>query len=496
MLYKFIVYQTKSLVSNNRGKPVYIDSFDHVICDLYGVKHFSRKIAESYDNRDIMDIIDQTGFESLVLLMKNTRYCNIVRELTMIDNDLSALEKEIRKMRRKGKSNKHLLREFNDLKRLYSKGIKSLRKRLGLRDARTAYKRKYAAVRDLVSGGSGVYDDDDYDFAFSGLSNVRYRGGYDPYDHNRAYDDEYDTYDERDDEYDEDSSELEDFERMLNGPDPRKRKIRKPPIDDYEDDDPYARSNRDYDDEDDLAEYEEYHRRRSSRDKTDEDRVDLLTSHVAELSDAVQALMSQSRYDEVNHRDPVTHLPMKGYAHEYIPPQERQEGSQEKMLATLIGEIDGLKTATNSIIDAVCKMQEWQGEINEMLIEDEEEFGDGPDIEMKPPVIDGGGENYYQTLMNKYPDVYTTPMEDLPEDENFVDVELPKTKKDPDHMTHKEVIEEVNRSQAQKANWSSDKKKEPQTTAREQKPVFSKESDIKTTTDQTQKSSTDNAENK
>ena len=128
LLYKFIVYQTKSLVSNNRGKPAYMDSFDHVIYDLYGIKHFSRKIAEYYDNRDIMDLIDRIGIKQLVQLMKNTRYCNIVRELTLIDNDTDSLEKEIRKMRRKGKSNKHMLREFNDLKKLYDKGIKSLRK--------------------------------------------------------------------------------------------------------------------------------------------------------------------------------------------------------------------------------------------------------------------------------------------------------------------------------------------------------------------------------
>lgn len=490
LLYKFIVYQTKSLVSNNRGKPAYMDSFDHVIYDLYGIKHFSRKIAEYYDNRDIMDLIDRIGIKQLVQLMKNTRYCNIVRELTLIDNDTDSLEKEIRKMRRKGKSNKHMLREFNDLKKLYDKGIKSLRKRLGIRDARTAYKRRYMAVRDLVSGGRGYYDDD-YDFEFSGLSNVRYRGGYDPYDNGRSYDDDYDVYDDRDyDEYDEDSSELEDFERMLNGPQKRQRRVNRPPVDDdFDDDDPYAKH--EYDD-DDLDEYEEYRRNRSVRNGNydEKDRLDILTSHVVELSDAVQALMTQSRYDEVNHRDPVTHLPKRRYAQEYIPPQNNQDSgsmTQERFMATVIGEINGLKEATNHIIDTVYKMQEWQNEINSLLVEEameDGEFSEDAEVEMGAPIIDSEEDNYYQRIANAHPDVYSTPMEELPEDEEEIPP-MPPRPKDPNHMTHKEVIEEVNRSQAQKANWSSDQKKEPQTTAREQKPVAKKEpEDNKSESDQ------------
>lgn len=464
-LYKFIVYQTKGLVSNNRGKPSYSDSFDRVIYDLYGVKHFSRKIADYYDDRDIMDLIDRIGLDQLVRLMKNTRYCNIVRELTLIDNDTESLEKEIRKMRRKGKSNKPMLREFNDLKKLYDKGIKSLRKRLGIRDARTAYKKRYMAVRDLVSNGSGYYDD----FEFSGLSNVRYRGGYDPYDNGRSYDDDYiddPYYDDQDyDEYDEDSSELEDFERMLNGP--RRPSHRRPPDSSYEfyDDDPYDRR----DDEDEMAEYEEYHRNRSLR--REGDRIDILTTHVAELSDCVQALMAQSRYDQVNHRDPFTHFPQKNYAKEYVPPQFGA-GSQERTMATILGEIDSLKDATNNLVQGMINFQNWQDQINELLVEDALENGD-LEVEMGDPVIDEE-VSYYQKLANAQPDVYETSMEDLPDEEGVQVPSMPPKPKDPTHMTHREVIAAVNRSQAQKANWTTDQK-EPQTTAREQRPTPSEE---------------------
>lgn len=455
-LYKFVVYQTKGLVSNNRGKPVYMDSFDKVIYELYGIKHFSRKISEYYDDRDIVDLIDATGLEQLIRLMKNTRFCNVVRELTLIDNDTESLEKEIRKMRRKGKSNKHMLREFNDLKKLYEKGIKSLRRRLGIRNAKMAYKRKYAAVRELV-GGSDYYDNDDYDF--SGLSNVRYRGGRDPYD-NDYFDDPYED-DQDYDEYDEDSSELEDFERMLNGPSrkPRRRRVKDPLDSDFYDDDPYARSR---DDEEELEEYEEYHLERSMKDK---DRLDNLTMHVMELSDCVQALMSQSRYDQVNHRDPVTHLPQKRRIKEYIPPQDNDSELQGEAMESIIEEIESLKDATNTLVDGMLSFQKWQNQINQLIIE--EAFDDESDVEMGEPVIDDAID-HYQKIINAYPDVYETPMEELPEDGKEIP-SLPQESKNPNQLNHKEVIEEVNRTQAQKAACINDQKKEPQTTARDPK---------------------------
>jgi hypothetical protein len=349
---------------------------------------------------------------------------------------------------------------------LYKKTVKALRKRLGIRDARNAYKHRYGAARDLVGDTEYSWND--------GFREIPLRGrgdDYDPYDDARYYDD-YDPYDDSDDYDDtdyENSTELDDFVRMMNGPDPRRtrrntRRTRKD--DDYDEDDydPYDKE-RDDDDIDDVY-LGRYRRNRNIDqddyiDPSDDDKYDALYHKVADLADCVQALASQSEYDHVNHRDPITHNPRPRrpleYPNEYYeyirkPDQPSESEIREGFVDHLAKDVADIKVATSNLIKAMQGFQDWQQGIDSLINElaYEEEEGDNVDVSFDDPVV---VNNPYAETINKFPDVYETPMDELPPDEN---TKNPEEERDPQTMTREEVIDEINKTQPQKTNWKKD----------------------------------------
>lgn len=488
VLYKFVVYQIKTLVTNNRGKTVYMDSFDRVILDLYGVKNLSRKISESYDDREIMDFIDKVGLDQITRLLQNTRYCNAVRDLIRIDDDCEELAKEIRKLRRKGKRSKSMIKEYNELKNLYKRGIKNIKKRLGIKSNKKAYKYRYNAVKGLLNEGRGwdgsfreIPMDDDYDYDPYDDDDY-YRGGRkrasDPYD-------EYDDEEEIDDGYDpENASELETFCRMMNGPDRRRAAIRQrikrsiyaeqmgydedddfdyDPYDEqrkqrarngeYEDDDPEFGRYRRNTDVDDIEDYE---------DPGDDLKYEALYDKVAVLADVVQALASQREYDMVNHRDFVNHRPRTKandrpveYPEEYYRLYGRPDGYKpspqevrDDYVDKIAMDMTEIKVATSNLVKAMSAFEDWRQGIDEMLAELAEDY-DEDDTYDEPVVSD---ENPILKAYNKYPDIYETPIDQLPPGP------ADNPQRDPKTMSRAEVIDEINRTQPQKSEWSEEKK--------------------------------------
>lgn len=445
-LYKFIVYKTRLLVSDAQGDPAYMSSFDKIIYDFYGVKHFSKRMSEMWDDREYAQLINKAGLDQLFVLMNNTRYCNIVRDLVRIDDDIESLKKKMRKMKARGEMKKSLIKEYRYLTKLYDNGMKSLRKRLGIKSMKTAYKRQFKAVKGLIND----YGYDDEYGNWGGFGTLGNHGmDYDPYDsRDPVYDDEY-----YDDDYDypryEDSSELQDFVAMMNG---NRRPSRRPGVNrgrnvqvDMDDDYDYG----------DFDEYGEYHRNQGFQ-KTDnfyptdlEDKVNFLSEKIVEMGDAINGLASQAEYDYVNHRDPITHKPMKqpiDYDEFKAKQVQSQAGNQEPSLGSILAEVKLIGGTVANLTKAMQGFNEWRTNIDALLSEIDEE-DDDIDVTMEDPEFsDSEAAKMYQQAISQYPDVYSTPMEDLPEAE-----------KDPDTMSRSELVDEINNGSPTEVNAEVEK---------------------------------------
>lgn len=418
-LMKFIVYQTRLLVSDANGDPSYMTSFDKIIYDFYGVKHFSKRMSEVWDNREYGQLINKIGLDPLLALMRNRSYCNVIRDLVRIDDDIESLKKKMRKAKSRGELKKSLVKEYRYLTKLYDNGMKSLRKRLGIKSMKTAYKRQFKAVKGFINEYS-----DDYRGNWGGFESFGGHGmDYDPYD---SRDPVYDDYDDEDDYNYEDSSELQDFVRMMNGPTrraPRPGDRGRFPSNDIEEE---------FDDYSD--EYGEYHRNRGFRKEdvfypTDlEDKVNFLSDRIAEMGDAVNGLLSQEEYDRVNHRDPITHKPRQPIDYDDLKAAEKAKES----IGNLTAEIKMISGAVSNLTKAMQGFNEWRQDIDTLLSEIDDEDENVVVEVAEPQIVDNDAMRLYQELNNKYPDVYTTPMEELPEG------------KDPNIMTREELVDEIN----------------------------------------------------
>ena len=357
VLYKFIVYQIKGLVCDEDGNGVYIRAFDKVFLDLYGMEDFSLRMSRAYGNQVIRRLVDKIGLEQLIRLLKNQTYCNILRDLTLISKDLTKVKKKLNDGNGKG-TRKQLIKEHNDLMKLYKKGIKGLRKELNIKDISKAYKNKYGHLRNFVnSHGDGDFYWDDIDGDF--MSHV---DGYDDY----YDDDDYGDY-FGDDYNPDDSTMLEDFARVLSGgprrPRQPSRSSRRGNIPSFD----YADDPDEYDDDfeyapDDLSNLESTVRN--------------LCGHMQSLSDTVQGLASQNRYDQVNNRDFLNHQ----YQRQSRP---RNVNNVQQPGNQMAADVMDIKQCMHKVIDRLVDMDDRLSDVEE-CIDDEPGIGSAYDADLDP----------------------------------------------------------------------------------------------------------------
>ena len=161
VIYKFLVFKIGRLVKDSRGRLKYSTYFDNIVYDIFGVKHFTKKINESYDNRDFIDVLESVGSDQLMKIMNNPKYYDAMRELIAINYRINVLRKEIRKQGKKDKRNKQDLKEYKYLTNLYEESIKYFRKKLGIKNSKSSYKRRYKSLSNIVRDERD-YDDDEY----------------------------------------------------------------------------------------------------------------------------------------------------------------------------------------------------------------------------------------------------------------------------------------------------------------------------------------------
>lgn len=239
--YEIIVFRTRSLVTDARGKLGFMRPFDNVIYDIFAVKNFAKNLNNAYRNRDMVAIINQIGTKPLIALLNERGLYASMQELILVNCRIGELKRILNKQSKKSKRDKGIVREYNYLCDLYKQAIKKIRHQFGIKNSKDAYKRRFRSLSRLIDDG------DDYE---SILLRDAFYGDYDDDD----YDDDYDRY--FDDDYDyESSSSLSDLAFMLDGGDPRRgrRKGSYRPRhgrrnfddfeeDDYEEDyDPYVR---------------------------------------------------------------------------------------------------------------------------------------------------------------------------------------------------------------------------------------------------------------
>lgn len=346
--YKFILMRIRELILDEYRRPEYLDAFDDVMFDLFGRKNIAKKIARSYENGVIIRIIDSVGYSYLMDLMNDPKYYAVLNDMVSLMYHLDDLKRTIRKNNRRGKRDHDLTKEYRYLDDLYKKSLKYLRKKLNIKNPKTAYKRRYQALDSVVkrSGGYGTFED--YDFDLGGFS----------------LDDDDDDFDDY--EY-EGASPYEDYLRELNGIDhrhPSRRandKMRR-----------YGVMGSDMQDDDDLDFADD------DLDKKD-DRIDRLAGVVEELASSVNDIMLQRQYtgfhpEENDDYPEETRSLAEIQEEEEESPKPQDSVIDEKILKELIT----IGATQNQLTAAVKNLYDWRDEMERIIFEYEEEDSEEP----------------------------------------------------------------------------------------------------------------------
>lgn len=256
--YKFILDNIQSLVCDSRGRFRYIDQFDTVIKDIFGVRHLARNINSCVDNRDIIAEIDSVGAPNLIELFESRQVLDSFAELIAVAYRLRELQKQLQKQSKKsGRRDKRDENELKYLKKLYSDTIRYYQRRFGISNPKKMYKKRYRNLESLRDGIDFGFED-----GFSSLLDDDWDDYDDPYGYNE----------------DDGFGALERYRQKLTRryPNERRRSYRDSRGFDIDDE------------EDDLD---------PSLDGDLYDRVDRLTDVVTDLSSAVQTITAKTQYD-------------------------------------------------------------------------------------------------------------------------------------------------------------------------------------------------------
>ena len=379
--YKFVLYKIKKLVSDSRGKLRYVNNFDNVIDDVFGVPNVARKMSRIYDNSDYIELLDRIGLDYLLEIFNSSRLFDIFSEMIAINYRIEMLKKQIKKDNKKGKRDKSLIKEYNYLSKLYRDSVKLMRKRFGIKSSKNAYKRQFRSLNDFVHR----YDDDEDDFTSILLRD-------DDFFFEDDDDDEYTLSElDNDDDYYE-TSELEDFERMMNGGRrPSHNRRRKPTsrrpiqnIDDF-----------DLDEEDDDDEYSE-----SGANEEVLKQMNALAHTVQDLSSTVQAMAMRDEYQQT-----TVNRQMKGY--DVHPDQPSEISILTEFVGKLSKELVSVKSDNKVIAKALDESLENQNKImnylNSLVFEDDDDSE--TEVVTNPPVMNDTNEDILEKV-NRFPDVY------------------------------------------------------------------------------------------
>lgn len=366
---KFLMTKIKKLIVDESGDARYMDNFDQVMEDVFGVKNFAHKINDCYDDRDIMSALQLVGLKNLIDICDNPKMYTIFAEMVEMDHRMDVIKKAKKKASKKGKAlDKDLVKEMKYLAEVYRDAVKIMRKKFGVKSVKTSYKHRYTGVASLVERKNSFgYDDDEMHALL--------------YDSDDLYDMD-DDEDEDDYDSDESGSELDMLMRRRMGTPVKGKKTAsfrqsvtesKPQ--------PKPKYRRDFDDDDDDDD--------DGGDIDLEEKIDALAGIVSNLANVVQ--MTSNANTSVRYTEPL-----------------RQQASIP--LKAVVSSADPNITRTiNDLTRAVQIMAQKQ---NEMIDTQQQLFdyigGEYEDDDVDPsvmPNVPGPGPSALQAQVDKYPDI-------------------------------------------------------------------------------------------
>ena len=377
----FVVYQIKTLICNRAGKIIYGQAFDTVFKDLTGYKHLSRDIGRCRTDTGVLQILAEVGFDDVFNMLNNEAIYACLGDLTILRARMTELNEYFDKCNKKRRQKaKKFVKEYEQSKKLYAKGIKNLRKVLGISDKDTPFDKRYGNIKGLIeyrkngydSGDSfSLYDDDPYDI-YGSVS---------------SFDDE----DVEDREFG--GGQFEDFVDRLSGG--RRRSSKKRNALSYspnrfeDDDEDDALSFYDEDESDDEEFRDEY-----------EESLDALGNQVSKLTSVVQNLVNAQT--SINQADAV--------AAERYNRRMRQSYSDHSVgpdIQSIQTSIDQL----TQLMKGVVKKQNAMEEVLSNALDDDDD-----DVEYSPMVQASSGDPRIDMMRVMNPD-YNKPAprpEDMP----------------------------------------------------------------------------------
>lgn len=164
----FIIYNIKNLTMDRTGAKTYLDNFDNIIDDIFGVKHFARNLSTCRYNDDFLRQVERLGIKTCVDMLDNPNLYELIKELTQIDYAIDEIKKMHKRKSKRGKKvPKDSIKELKFYMKIYKKAIKEIKSQLGIKDTPSSYKKRYAAVLNLIDSDayydSSIFDTDDFD---------------------------------------------------------------------------------------------------------------------------------------------------------------------------------------------------------------------------------------------------------------------------------------------------------------------------------------------
>lgn len=402
---KFVVCQIKSLISDRTGKIVYSRAFDTVFKDLTDYKHLSRDIGRCKTDTGILQILAEVGFQDVFNMLDNEAIYACLGDLTLLRARLTELNEIFDKCNRKRRAKpKKFVKEYEQSKKLYSKGIKNLRKVLGISDKDTPFDKRYGNIKGLIEYRKNGYDDD----SFSLFDD-------DPYD---AY--TISSFDD-DDDREFGRGQFEDFlERLGGGRKQRPSKKRNEMSYQYnrfeEDDDDDTLSFYEEDEDDDEEFRDDY-----------EERIDSLGKQMSQLTSVIQNLVNAQT--SINQSDAV--------AAERYNRKLRQSYPTPTPMAPVGNDMGTIQQSIDQLaqlMQGVVKKQNAMGEVLSSIFDEDE----NDDVEYTTEVQSSSGNAMMDMMRVMNPD-YNKP------DPRPEDMPSPYT----DEVPSDSMIDEYNRRSTQ-----------------------------------------------
>lgn len=248
---KFLVRKLRFLLGYKRNVVTNKDAVDDIFDRLYGIR-LGSKVVDAENDAEVCREIDMFGTTELIILFNNTEAFRAIIDLINLYNEVKSVQDDIRRNSRNNReTSKRTKKRYEELKDYYEESIKDFRKYLGLDKLKSGFTGKYRHLESIRSGKSSkkspyrknqnnlfgmMEDESDIDAYIDEKMGSMY-------DEDDVYHPYSDIDDDDDSYFHPKSASKRRGEGILDGEfgamlaeaaKPKKKKLQKPPIDEYD----------------------------------------------------------------------------------------------------------------------------------------------------------------------------------------------------------------------------------------------------------------------